>query len=125
MQALNKGLFEDHVDESAAPEQDEGLDILQKLQEMLVGSNAVKRFEVRDHNMTGEEELRRRSIGIPEDCIVKPQNDFLILKPQIALRSNVDQDAIVLLAMEEVSFKGYRVMDQNFSDPVAANVLDR
>ncbi|ORX40254.1 golgi-body localization protein domain-domain-containing protein [Kockovaella imperatae] len=120
-----KGLFEHADDIPTSTEDYEGLEILSELQDMLCGPNSVKRFEVRDHNLSGEEELRRRSIGIPEDCMVKPQNDFLILKPQVGLRSNVDQDSIVLLTMEEISFKGYRVMDKQLSDVTAANVLDR
>ena len=71
------------------------------------------------------EDLRQPSLGLPADCAVKPKNRFLVLKPQIALRSEADENAIVLLAVEEISFKGYGVLDELALDDVTADVLNR
>ena len=126
MKQMKGAFLDDTIDVTdLQTDEDEGLDILQELQSMLQGANPIKRFELPDRNISPDEQFRKRSLGLPDDCALKPHNNFLILKPQIALRSKVDADSIVLLAMEEISFQGYRVLDQSTSDVVAANVLDR
>jgi hypothetical protein len=63
--------------------------------------------------------------GLPEDCTVKPQHHLLMLKPQIALRSDIDDDSVLLLAAEEATFRGYAVLDDSADDPINADVLQR
>ncbi|WVN88723.1 uncharacterized protein L203_103936 [Cryptococcus depauperatus CBS 7841] len=64
-------------------------------------------------------------LGLPRTCDVKPKTHVSIFKPQIALRSESDIDAIVLLSVEEASFKQFRVVDKNALDDVMADVLNR
>ena len=71
------------------------------------------------------EDMRKPSMGLPDDCAVKPTNRILLLKPQVALKSNVDTDSMVVLAVEEISFKGYQIVDENATDEVAADVMSR
>ncbi|WVQ80568.1 hypothetical protein IAT38_002673 [Cryptococcus sp. DSM 104549] len=56
--------------------------------------------------------------GLPEVCSVKPKYHVLVFKPQIALRSESEANAIVLLAVEEVSFKQFKVVDTKALDRV-------
>lgn len=69
--------------------------------------------------------LHNPRAGLPEDCTVKPQHHLLMLKPQIALRSDIDDDSVLLLAAEEATFRGYAVLDDSADDPINADVLQR
>lgn len=72
-----------------------------------------------------EEGFVRAHRGLPDDCDVKPKRHVLVFKPQIALRSESDSNAIVLLSAEEFSLKQFKVIDSNAIDDVMADVLDR
>ncbi|EIW73580.1 hypothetical protein TREMEDRAFT_70997 [Tremella mesenterica DSM 1558] len=71
------------------------------------------------------EDIRKPSIGLPTECTVKPKNRILLLKPQVALKSNVDTESMILLALEEISFKAYDIVDENAMDLVTAEVMAR
>lgn len=115
---------DDLLDNDIAPS-DVSLEMLKDLERVLQEKHANNRFKLLvDHN-ADHEDLRKPSLGLPSDCAVKPKNRFLVLKPQIALRSEVDENAIVLLAVEEISFRGYGVFDELAPDDVTADVLNR
>ncbi|TYJ58899.1 hypothetical protein B9479_000331 [Cryptococcus floricola] len=67
-------------------------------------------------------EVRR---GLPDVCDVKPKTKILVFMPQIALRSEAHPDAILLMSMEEVSFKQFKVLDEHALDNMMAEVLNR
>lgn len=102
-----------------------GGNILEQLKNMLREKQGHGMFELSQEARTDAEELWRPSLGLPAECAVKPKNQFLVFKPQIALRSEVDKNAIVLLAVEEISFKGYQVLDEEAIDSVSAEVMYR
>jgi hypothetical protein len=99
--------------------------MLRDLERSLQDKDATKRFRLPIDHEADHEDLRKPSEGLPADCIVKPKHRFLVLKPQIALRSQVDDSSIVLLAVEEVSFKGFGILDENGLDAVSADVMMR
>ena len=72
-----------------------------------------------------QSKLETPKLGLPEDCAVRPSFNILVLKPQLALRSEAGPNAIILLAVEEVQVKGFTVEDLAAKDDVAANVLGR
>ncbi|WWC88836.1 uncharacterized protein L201_003751 [Kwoniella dendrophila CBS 6074] len=65
------------------------------------------------------------STGLPPECTLKPKLQISIFKPQIALRSNATDEAIVLLAVDEASIKRYVVEDPETDDSVTSDVLTR
>lgn len=83
------------------------------------------RFKLPSELFDDENDLSRPSRGLPAECIVEPRWRFLVLKPQIALRSTADEDAIILVALEEISVKQYSVIDSQARDDVVSNVLSR
>ncbi len=72
-----------------------------------------------------QSDLRIPQRGLPKECAVKPKTRILVLKPQIALRSEVDVNAVVLLAVEEISFRGFQILDTTAYDEVTGDVLNR
>jgi hypothetical protein len=95
-----------------------------KMMKNLVGEGAreVKTF---DPVSVDKKSFHEPRAGLPEECVVKPQHHLLMLKPQIALRSDKDDVSIVLLAAEEATFQGYAVLDDTADDPVNADVMQR
>ncbi|WVQ72821.1 hypothetical protein IAR50_002381 [Cryptococcus sp. DSM 104548] len=67
-------------------------------------------------------EVRR---GLPDVCVVKPKTKIFVFKPQIALRSKAHPDAILLMSVDEVSFKQFKVLDEHALDNMMAEVLNR
>ena len=120
------GLNQDDLlhDETNAPS-DVSHEILRDLERVLQEKHVTNRFKLPIDHDADHEDLRKPSLGLPSDCVVKPKNRYLVLKPQIALRSEIDDNSIVLLAVEEISFKGYVVLDEVALDDVTADVLNR
>ena len=104
---------------------DASLETLKELEQFLQYKQNSSRFKLQASHTVEQEGIRDPSLGLPSDCAVKPKNRFLIFKPQIALRSEIDENAIVLLAVEEVSYREYSVLDELAHNEVAANVLNR
>lgn len=63
--------------------------------------------------------------GLPDEVKVKPRLRVLCLKPQIALRLQEDEEAVVLLAMEEVGFKGFQIKDRDGTDDISEDIMSR
>lgn len=82
-------------------------------------------FQLPVDNSVDHADLRKPSLGVPAECMVKPYARFLLLKPQITLRSEADDDAIVLLAVEEFSLRTFKVIDKTAKEGVDAVVLTR
>lgn len=99
--------------------------MLKELQEVFQDKNAATLFRIPTDHDADFEDLAAPSLGLPADCVPKPHNRFLVLKPQIALRSEAGENAIVLLTVEEISFRGFSVLDEIASDAVSADVLNR
>jgi hypothetical protein len=99
--------------------------MLEQIERFLQAPNLSERFRLPVEHTVDHEDMRQPSLGLPSDCAVKPKHRFLIIKPQIALRSEVDENAIVLLAVEEISFKSFAVVDEIAQDAVTADVLGR
>ncbi|KAL7425084.1 Protein SABRE [Cryptotrichosporon argae] len=98
--------------------------IMSELQQVVVDKATTSSFRL-PQGAGDEDDLRRPQIGLPADCVAKPKNHILVLKPQIALRSEADLNAIVLLAVEEISFKGFAILDEKGFDQVTADVMAR
>lgn len=99
--------------------------INQQIRQLLSDKKANGMFQLSNEATSSADDDLSASIGLPEDCSVKSNNHYLIIKPQIALRSEIKEEAIVLLAMEEISYKAYKVLDEKVQDPIAADVLTR
>ncbi|WVR06215.1 hypothetical protein IAU60_003245 [Kwoniella sp. DSM 27419] len=65
------------------------------------------------------------SLGLPKRCAVKARVQLLVFKPQIALRSDATEDAIVLLSLKEVAIQRFQVNDTKAVDDVTADVMSR
>ncbi|ORY31449.1 golgi-body localization protein domain-domain-containing protein [Naematelia encephala] len=101
------------------------MDMLYELQRVLRDKKAAPQFKLPADHTSDHDDLQKPSIGLPENTIAKPKHSILVLKPQIALRSSADRNAIVLLAVEEVSFKTFQVLDEGAQDSITADVLAR
>ena len=112
-------------DDYSYDDSDIAMDMLKGLERVLRDKHVSNRFKLPIECDGDYENLRAPSLGLPSDCVVKPKNRFLVLKPQIALRSTIDESAIVLLAVEEISYKGYAVLDESATDQVTSEVLNR
>ncbi|WWD18325.1 hypothetical protein CI109_102775 [Kwoniella shandongensis] len=75
------------------------------------------------HSTLNMDDFRRAKFGLPEACTVKPKRVVKVFKPQIALRSDAAENAVVLLAVEEISYKAFDVIDLSASDSMMADVL--
>jgi hypothetical protein len=95
----------------AGAQADEALELLHDLVESVGRGNAESCFRLPVENSTDHIELRKPSLGIPEQFSVRASYKLLLLKPQITFRSEADQDAIVLLAVEELVSKSFLVLD--------------
>lgn len=63
---------------------------------------------------------------IPDDFIVDPATLVLLMRPQIAFKSEVDDISTVILTAFQVQLKTYEVLDSShLDDPVNANVMKR
>nr|XP_018262577.1 uncharacterized protein I303_05594 [Kwoniella dejecticola CBS 10117]OBR84735.1 hypothetical protein I303_05594 [Kwoniella dejecticola CBS 10117] len=71
------------------------------------------------------EPIEAAKVGLPDDVVLKPKWQISIFKPQIALRSNASENAIVLLAVQEASIKRFAVEDPESVDSVTSDVLTR
>ncbi|WRT67617.1 uncharacterized protein IL334_004589 [Kwoniella shivajii] len=69
--------------------------------------------------------FKRANLGLPPECTVRPSMQILVYKPQIALRSDATENAIVLLAVQEASVKVFSAEDTNPVDSVTAAILTR
>lgn len=116
----------DQVANQSDPSLEEtAVDLLKQLSEALLSASAGNRFKLPVDHAVDHVDLRQPSLGLPNDCMVKPVFRFLLLKPQVTFRSEADTDAIVLLAVEEFSLKSYAVIDQMAKDSVSAKILTR
>lgn len=121
---------DDHIDDDLPAPADAANEILRDLERILQDSQSPNRFKLPiDHDVDpkdrGLHPSHKPSEGLPLDCAVKPKSRYLFLKPQIALRSDVDDNAIVLLAVEEIAYMGYAVIEELALDDVTADVLNR
>jgi hypothetical protein len=89
----------------------------------LIDKNVVQQFQTSTDN--DEDDIDRKGLGIPTDCSIEPNLAILVMKPQIALRSELDETSVVLLAVEEVSFRQFRVLDDMGKDKISSRVLSR
>lgn len=116
----------DHKANKSDPSLEEtAVDLLKQLADALLSASAGNRFKLPVDHAVDHVDLRQPSLGLPNDCMVKPVFRFLLLKPQVTFRSEADTDAIVLLAVEEFSLKSYAVVDQMAKDSVSAKILTR
>lgn len=65
--------------------------------------------------------------GLPSAYHVRNSHFLLLMKPQLALRSEADNDSVVLLTVGLATFRGFTVMDPDYEgdDAVNAHVLHR
>ena len=95
----------------AGEQADEALELLESLIMNLQRGNAESCFRLPVDHSADHAELHVPSLGIPEQFEVEAGYKVLLLKPQITLRSEADQDAIILLAVEELTSKTFHVLD--------------
>jgi hypothetical protein len=69
--------------------------------------------------------VRLAKQGLPKQARAKSKNRILLLKPQVALHSEMDRQSILLLAMEEMSFRGFQILDENGKDAMSADIMSR
>ncbi len=130
MHRVKTGLNQDDLIEEEPAPSDASYEILRELERALQNKQFNNRFKLPvDYHVEekdrGLHPMHDPSLGLPSDCSVKAKNQFLFLKPQIALRSDIDENAIVLLAVEEIAYGGYAVIDEAALDDVTADVLNR
>jgi len=126
MQRQKTGNNRDDLTDDQFPTQEHAAThLLTNLQRMLSDKSANKLFQLPSETTDDAKEMVTPKIGLPEDCLVKPDFSVLVLKPQLALRSEAEENAIILLAVEEVWVKGFKVEDVAVKDDVAAEVLSR
>ncbi|KAK4684426.1 hypothetical protein P7C73_g5753, partial [Tremellales sp. Uapishka_1] len=116
---------EDHVADEDAADANVALEMLRKLEKAMQDSAAGQRFQLPVQENSDHEDSRKPSHGLPAELIVKPKTRLLMLKPQIALRSEVDENAVILLAVEEVSFKEFSILDEAAFDTYSSEVMSR
>ena len=92
---------------------------------LLSDRQASSVFRISEDSATLSDFYGKASLGLPENCIVKPKDEFLLIKPQIAWRSDFDKDSIILFAVDEISSLGFKVIDRDEQDSVTADVLTR
>ena len=64
--------------------------------------------------------------GLSDEFIVKKSHCFVLLQPQIALKSNVDSESTVILAANVLDLQMFSVLDkEDLDDPVNARVMRR
>jgi hypothetical protein len=100
-------------------------DLVQELAHLLKSKNGENLFKLPSFISTEEQCLRLAKQGLPHDARAKAKNRILLLNPQIALRSEVDDTSIVLLAVNEISFRGYQIIDEQGADNVSADIMSR
>lgn len=93
--------------------------------EALISDNAANRFKLGQDFVGDKVDLRRTALGIPEECHIHPHWRAIVLKPQMSFRSNAEPDAVVLVAVEEVSFQGFAIRDPIALDHVSMKILSR
>ncbi|KAG0143385.1 hypothetical protein CROQUDRAFT_109221 [Cronartium quercuum f. sp. fusiforme G11] len=65
-------------------------------------------------------------LDIPDDFMVDPADLVLLMRPQIAFKSEVDDISTVILTAFQVQLKSYEVLDSAYiDDPVNAKVMRR
>jgi hypothetical protein len=123
---IKTGLNQDDLPDGAFPLRDDAAtDLLAGLQRLLSEKSSTRLFNLPKENTIEQENLHTPSLGLPKGTSVKPSLRILVLKPQIAFRSEVDDSSVILLAVEEVGFKGFTVNDDDAKDRVNADVLGR
>jgi len=123
---IKTGFNQDDLSSDAFPMRDDAAtDLLAGLHRLLSDKASTKLFNLPKENTIEQENLHTPSLGLPKGTSVKPSLRILVLKPQIALRSEVDDSSVILLAVEEVGFKGFTVNDDDAKDRVNADVLGR
>lgn len=66
------------------------------------------------------------SEGLPSTYETRKSHFLALMKPQIALSSEVDKDATVLVTVESATFRGFTVIDPDYQgDTVNAHVMHR
>ena len=108
----------DDVDDAAGA-------LVQELANLLKSKPGENMFRMPSSIDTEDKCLRLAKQGLPRDARAKAKNRILLLNPQIALRSELDDKSIVLLAVNEVSFRGYQVVDEQGADAVSADIMSR
>lgn len=64
--------------------------------------------------------------GLSDNLTIEKKHCFVLLQPQIALRSNVDDESIVIMAANVVELEMFSVLDkEDLDDPVNARVMRR
>jgi hypothetical protein len=104
--------------------EDAATELLASLQRLLGGNSANTMFKLPSET-ADQSKLDTPKLGLPRDCAVRPSFNILVLKPQLAFRSEAEPNAIILLAVEEAQIKGFAVEDLAAKDDIAADVLGR
>lgn len=118
------GLNRDDYSESVNVPADEAAELLKGL-EKRAEDGLSQRFVLSEDFLDEQGTLALPEQGLPQDCAVHPKWRILVLKPQIALRSEADPTAIVLVALQEMAMKSYSITDTKALDSVVSEVLSR
>ncbi|WWD04669.1 hypothetical protein V865_002740 [Kwoniella europaea PYCC6329] len=116
--------FLEALDNSETHETNVPEDMVEQLAKSLIEKplDSIFQFLNIDNNPAA---YRTASLGIPTECTLRAKMQISIFKPQIALRSNATESAIVLLAVEEASIKRFAVEDPESEADVTSDVLTR
>jgi hypothetical protein len=98
---------------------------LHGLQGLLLDDDAKTRFELPADSVIETDDMTIPRLGLADGCEARPKQQIIVFKPQVALRSDVNNNAVVLLAVQEVTYKMFAVVDKTAPDSVAAEVLQR
>ena len=65
------------------------------------------------------------SIGIFEQTDTRRTHFCLLFKPQIVLRSNLDDESVIIISANDVAIQMANVMDKKIEDPVNGHMLTK
>lgn len=102
-----------------------GASMVEELQSLLRLNKGGRLFSMPADIDSEEKCLRLAKQGLPKQTRAKSKNRILVLKPQVALHSEREAQSILLLAMEEMSFRGFQILDEQGTDSMSADIMTR
>lgn len=118
------GLNRDDLSEDLQGEES-GRALLEQLERVIANSTSAESVKINDEFYSDDVHQIQPKVGLPTDCSIVPHWRANVIKPQISFRSNLDEDAVILVAVDEISFQGFAVKDATGLDPIATDVLSR
>lgn len=103
----------------------------QPSQTRIKSSNAVRRLFTRHQEPRKAQEPVAgpadvdANIGGFQDTETQSKHFCLLFKPQIVLRSNLDDESVIIIAANDAAIQSMNVMDKKVDDPVNGHILSK